>query len=104
MVFRAPKSACTFGRRKSKEAEMSFLASEETNGADFALTMSPDKSNFSKSAPPHAVRKISSPDRAKLIQYHRTMNAGENVKKPRKPKIQPNEVVVFWRGGATKRR
>jgi len=37
---RVPKSACTFGRRKSKEAEMRFLACERTNGADFALTMS----------------------------------------------------------------
>ena len=30
---------------------MSFLACEETNGVDFALTMSPDKSTASQSVP-----------------------------------------------------
>ena len=36
---------------------MSFLACEETNGADFALTMSPDKSTASKSVPARSAEK-----------------------------------------------
>jgi len=37
--IRVPKSASAFGKRKSEEAKMRFLACEETNAADFALTI-----------------------------------------------------------------
>ena len=54
-----------FGKRKSKETEMNSPACGGVNGVDFALTMSPDKSNFSKSFLPHEVRNSDRQDKTK---------------------------------------
>ena len=98
---RVPKSACTFGRRKSKEAEMSFLVCEETNRADFALTMPLLAKSYSPQAKLEKSieeNKSTSPkdvparqgEKALLRRAQKTYRQGENTTKRAAPHGRPS--------------